>query len=158
MIDPVTDAVRVDPRRPAMEAALRALPDLTPGGLFDFHYFMRIEKTTDNDVARRRARRKYDAWRAELLDDDQLAQFDAARRWLAQWRRRKTMNRWGTTYSLKHAAEKDLGLYVSNGAMVAAAVHLGFRIQRDRQTPNAFVNVEGAAFAWRPRAPRCAQK
>lgn len=38
----------------------------------------------------------------------------------------KTINRKALSYGLKHAAERTIGRYVSNGTLIAAAIHCGF--------------------------------
>jgi hypothetical protein len=38
---------------------------------------------------------------------------------------------------LKHLAEKDLGSYVANGELIAAAIIGNYRYRRNGNTPNA---------------------
>jgi hypothetical protein len=49
-----------------------------------------------------------------------------------------------TSYGLKHEAEPEVG-YVTNGEFIAAAIHLGFQVQRTGL--NAFLNMA------KPRQP-----
>jgi len=63
------------------------------------------------------------------------------KRWLAKYTTpRKTMNRFSNSYGLKHVVERTSGAdvhYVTNGALILAAVELGYRCKRVRSTPNA---------------------
>jgi hypothetical protein len=54
----------------------------------------------------------------------------AAYRWLKKVDRRQRVNRNRTTYGFKHWAEEDEGQYVSVEEFEAAAVTLGFRLER----------------------------
>ena len=55
---------------------------------------------------------------------------------------RKTVNRKaGRSYGLKHKAEEWAGEYISNGALIAAAIHLGIRYERDKDSPNVVLAV-----------------
>jgi hypothetical protein len=45
-----------------------------------------------------------------------------------------------SSYSLKHTIERALGVYVSNGALIAAAIMVGLNLGRPRG-PNADVGV-----------------
>ena len=65
--------------------------------------------------------------------------------WLRGQTKRKTLNKSGTSYGLKHVAERDVG-YITNGVFIAAAVAEGFRVVRIRETPNAWLNISMAAW------------
>ncbi len=59
---------------------------------------------------------------------------------------RTTISKSSTSYGLKHEAEQfhrenngDGDNYVANGMLIAAAVHLGFKIQPEG--PNAYLNI-----------------
>jgi hypothetical protein len=78
--------------------------------------------------------------RADLRDDG-VSYFLRAVEWLNHIPRRKSVNL--GSYGLKHQAERWGGAYVSNGALIAAAIHLGFKVERVRGTPNALINVAG---------------
>jgi hypothetical protein len=39
------------------------------------------------------------------------------------------VDRWHTSYGLKHMVERDAGEYVTNGAFIRAALDLGYRIR-----------------------------
>jgi hypothetical protein len=76
-----------------------------------------------------------------------LAQFLAARRWLARFAKLKSLNTRGSSYGLKHVAAHDIG-YVTNGVFIAAAIAQCFRVRRIRlDSPNAWFNI--ASAAWR---------
>jgi hypothetical protein len=53
-----------------------------------------------------------------------------------------------SSYYLKHAAEKWAGAYISNGALIAAAVHLGFAIERAPSNINAQIGVTALEPRW----------
>jgi hypothetical protein len=87
--------------------------------------------------------------RAKMFEECSLLQFISARAWLQGQQKRKTINKMGTSYGLKHVAEHDFG-YVTNGIFIAAAISAGFEIERAgawQQSPNAFMNV--STRAWR---------
>jgi hypothetical protein len=84
--------------------------------------------------------------RAELRSDG-LSYFIRAVEWLSHIPRRKTVNL--GSYGLKHQAERWSGDYVSNGALIAAAIHLGFKLEHVSGTPNALINV-AAVSKWPP--------
>jgi hypothetical protein len=89
--------------------------------------------------------------RAKMFEDRSLLQFIRARDWLQGQGIRKTINRCGTSYRLKHVAAHDIG-YVSNGMFIAAAISAEFLVERAgpwRDSPNAWFNV--STSAWRRR-------
>ena len=49
--------------------------------------------------------------------------------------------RMGFSYFLKHAAEDSIGVYVSNGALIAALLACGYGFRRDGTGPNCHFNV-----------------
>jgi hypothetical protein len=55
--------------------------------------------------------------------------------WLASIKRSKTINRERNSYGLKHMAEQEIGEYVSNGVLIAAAIHSGFAYRLDGDSP-----------------------
>jgi hypothetical protein len=83
--------------------------------------------------------------RAELYRARGIAEFLRAREYLSYASHRRTINDRVSSYGLKHAAEhyfRDCGLndnYVSNGALIAAAIHLGFNYRADGL--NAYFNM-----------------
>jgi hypothetical protein len=77
-----------------------------------------------------------------------LAQVDLAIRWLGHHGRRATINPHYSSYGLKHHAEntgpvlrRNAVPYISNGAFIAAALHLNYRVSRIGRTPNARINI-----------------
>jgi len=57
-------------------------------------------------------------------------------------RPRKTINKRITSYGLKHLAERQVGSYISNEALIQAMIESGFRAQQIRGTPNYHFNVK----------------
>lgn len=57
-------------------------------------------------------------------------------------RPRKTINRRISSYGLKHLAERQVGSYISNEALIQAMLESGFRAQPIRGTPNFYFNVK----------------
>ena len=53
----------------------------------------------------------------------------------------KNMRSSANSYALKHRAERDVGQYVSNGALIKAALSLGYRYRRENQSPNCIFNM-----------------
>lgn len=71
-----------------------------------------------------------------------LHEMQSAVDWLEKNSRRDSVNPEFTSYGLKHIAEKTTeGGYISNGAFIAAAYFLGFKVMHDRGTPNAAINI-----------------
>jgi len=79
------------------------------------------------DFAKSRAEREaqFTQWRVELRESaDHVAQLRA---WLvSNADPRKTVNSRAYSYKLKHLAEEELGSYVSNGEIIAAAILAGY--------------------------------
>lgn len=61
-------------------------------------------------------------------------------KWLEQIDKIKTINRKHSSYSLKHIAEKKIG-YISNGVLIAAAIHCGFDAKITPGQPNVNFNM-----------------
>tara|TARA_R110001583_G_scaffold58334_4_gene174004 strand:- start:1738 stop:2124 length:387 start_codon:yes stop_codon:yes gene_type:complete len=62
--------------------------------------------------------------------------------WLEKADRIKSFNTTFSSYRLKHMAEKTAkGKYVSNGAFIAGAYFLGFKVKRIEDGPNAHINI-----------------
>jgi hypothetical protein len=81
------------------------------------------------------------AERESLLEARQLDQFRLARVWLRQLPKSRRFYPDSGSYRLKHICEQDVGLYITNGALIAAAVAEKFSVQRARGTPNCLINV-----------------
>jgi hypothetical protein len=114
-------------------------PELTPYGfgVFDF-----------------RGEGRRPGWRAETLRQEreklrgQLNSFVAARAWLRRFPRLKRVNRRrGTSYGLKHVAEREIG-YLTNGVFIAAAIAEGFVVRRIKHSPNARIGISSSAWRW----------
>ena len=101
--------------------------------------------------------------RTEMLSDCCLEEFEHCCRWLGWVRRTKHVNwRVGSSYGLKHRVEDywhkhfpDEHYYVSNGMFIAAAVHLGFKVEQIDSTLNAYLNISSRDFPDDPKiSPR----
>lgn len=79
--------------------------------------------------------------RTELLVG--LDQFERAVQWLTQIPRTKRPNRSFDSYFAKHAAERWAGAYVSNGALIAAALFIGHPIEDCPSRINCHIAVAG---------------
>ena len=89
-------------------------------------------------------RKGFQACRDHLLHSQGREEFEAARDWLS--RVPKVQRCRYSSYFLKHCAEEWSGEYVSNGAFIAAAFCLGFKVSR-RSGLNAGIGV-GASDKW----------
>ena len=80
------------------------------------------------------------AWHA---DRDLREQVQHAMRFLREHARpRESFNRRHGSYGLKHMAEKWAGAYISNGALIAAALSLGYEARRFPGSPNCSFNMD----------------
>jgi len=135
--DPLADALA------EVQRIVAQYPELTNFGfgVFDQHRLSPAER--DEQFLRNRS---------AMFEERSLVEFLRARAWLQGQGKRQTINRWGTSYGLKHVAEHDIG-YVTNGMFIAAAVSAGFAIERARRgwrlSPNAWMNI--STRAWRRR-------
>lgn len=89
---------------------------------------------SDNGLNTPEARRP--EWQADLLDSA-----DSCTRiceWLGPFRRVQPHTE--TSYGIKHIAEPEIG-YVTNGAFIAAVVHLGIPYRRFFDSPNITVGL-----------------
>jgi hypothetical protein len=59
--------------------------------------------------------------------------------WLNSIKRTKTINKRSSSYGYKHEAERAYKTYVTNGAFIAAVIHLGIPYEKIPGTPNIFV-------------------
>jgi hypothetical protein len=117
------------------ESVLTELPDLTAPG-FDSYYAASHER---ENASRARQGLPPEMRRppTQIIDPNVRWEISTARQFIREiGRRRKTTNRrLGTSYGLKHEAERYMGAYISNGAFIAAAYLEGYTIERDG--PNA---------------------
>lgn len=72
----------------------------------------------------------------QQLANKQDCGFDAALAFLDGVERRQAMTPGRGSYGLKHLAEKHQGVYISNGAMIAALLVAGIPIRRICKSPN----------------------
>lgn len=79
--------------------------------------------------------------RADFLKRDAAEEFVRAAEWLAAEVARGTLGRSKGSYSLKHDAEEATGGYISNGMLIAAAIHMGLKVRRIPDTPNAEISI-----------------
>ena len=101
-----------------MDRVLEREPQLSDNG---FKQFLRHQSRAERNA-------QFLKWREDMRHPNSLAQFMAARGWLRQFRKIKTLNRSRTSYSLKHCAEDDIG-YATNGCFIAAAIAEGFTVR-----------------------------
>jgi hypothetical protein len=82
-------------------------------------------------------REQFAQWRTELRGGAEHV--DELRKWLLQnIEPRQTINTEAHSYHLKHLAEEDLGGYVANGELIAAAIIAGYPYRRGSgDSPNA---------------------
>lgn len=71
-------------------------------------------------------------------------EFRVAAQWLVMYdgfKRRKTVNTYMSSYGWKHVVERNAHTYITNGAFVCAALALGYKMQRIKNSPNVFFNI-----------------
>ena len=90
---------------------------------------------------------------SDLYSDKFLDEVETCARWLEQQTKIKSINRKHTSYGYKHSVERwvdsysDVHQYISNGAVIAAAVGLGFDVKRQNPgSPNAAINISERRF------------
>jgi hypothetical protein len=116
--------------RAAIAAVMERFPYLTAEGL---------ARPFDTHLPKAEREEQFRLDRNALLS--QAAEFRAACTWLGRQRKRKTINRRGTSYGLKHVCEDEVG-YMTNGTFIAAAIACGFDIQETHDgSPNAWLNI-----------------
>ena len=98
-----------------LAAVMEREPQLHEFG-FDVGAFVRTERERRDDFIN---------WRAELRAS--FEHVEEIRLWLVQHiEPRQTINMGAGSYHLKHLAEEDLGGYVANGELIAAAIIVGY--------------------------------
>jgi len=87
--------------------------------------------------------REFEENRKAMLGEDALKQFALCCEWLGHATRTKSVNpRFGTSYGIKHRVEQAAGEYITNGMLICAAIHMGFKVRReDNSAPNAEFNI-----------------
>jgi hypothetical protein len=73
-------------------------------------------------------------------------------RWLSDLEKIKTMNQ--NSYNLKHMVERDRDVYISNGAFIAAAIHMGFHFKRIVDCPNVDFGISHRSMKEREKRER----
>jgi hypothetical protein len=139
--DTLSEAVvrtKLPAKRAAMEAILANEPALSPNG---FRTFDRRRSLQEN-------RSNFEAFRQSMLEAAHVEQFVRAVKYLEMLEKSKTVSRKRTSYGYKHDAERfheaaapGEDYYPANGMFIVAALHLGFAIKRDGESPNAFINI-----------------
>lgn len=142
------DMVRADESAQQLAWVMDREPDLTRFGFGVFYRPRRTSQERQNEL---------DAGRADLRAHADLVQQLSG--WLHEHvAPRKTINRSFDSYNLKHIAEQDLGKYVTNGEIIAAAILAGYPYLRlPHGSPNAsFGMSQHSMWALRPadRPPR----
>ena len=138
--------------RTAITNVLEATPLLTRGG----YGIYRPDRLTPGE-----REQKFQGDREQLLSSRSIDEFQRVVAFLAHYPKRGTINRRYCSYNLKHHAEqfcRERGHpdpYVSNGAFIAAAIHVGFTAVPEGA--NAYFNIStrstpSARLASRPRA------
>lgn len=128
----------LDEERRAIETVMAAWPELSD---FAFGVYEAGRKSPDE-----RQRELADE-RQKMLEPRSLQQFADARAWLRQFSKLSRPNRAGTSYGLKHAAERRIG-YITNGMFIAAALAEGFTVTRaDSGSPNVWFNISSRAWS-----------
>jgi hypothetical protein len=92
---------------------------------------------------------KWKAERAELLNSSDVC--TKVCEWLSKIRPIKRLNRWHSSYGLKHFAEREIGEYVSNGQFIIAAIHCGYKYGEDGTLNVCFAMSEPSIIANSPK-------
>ena len=135
--------------RAAIEAVMVKEPNLTHFGfgVFDDH-----KKTLEQRAV------EFANGRQSMLGSHAVDEFMRACEYLAQREKRASISKSSSSYGLKHEAEQfhvrkngSGDNYVANGMLIAAAVHLGFKIQQ--AGPNAYLNIAAERTSTRETQP-----
>lgn len=122
--------------RSKIEEVRDSFPDLSPNGF-------------RTDPKRLGYPDRTDEWRATMLDDDFVEQFERSLEFLQRCEKTKSANRRHTSYGWKHVAERwhrkthpGENPYIANGMFIAAALSLGFKVTASEYGgPNCFLNI-----------------
>ena len=76
------------------------------------------------------------------FEPDDISQIEDCITWLKDKPRTKRINNDISSYGLKHQVESDMGCYVSNGAFIAAVIHLQIPYKRIPQSPNILIAIK----------------
>lgn len=96
------------------------------------------------------------------FSEPEQPQIELCKRWISTFAEpRKTLNSKTHSYGMKHIIEDWAGVYISNGAFIAAAIDLGYRYKQPQGTksPNAVFNMSLADYEtlWQ-RCPNCGKR
>lgn len=95
--------------------------------------------------------------REMLLSDRGLQEVAICASWLELQQPIKTIVRDRTSYGYKHDVEKWSGEYVSNGALIAAALGMGLDFKQDHPgSPNVMLNLSKKQLRAVAASPRSA--
>ena len=100
-----------------LEIILKAEPTLSPNG---------IELTPTN----------------EKFDADYIQQIKTCIDWLKDKPISRKFNYRSTSYGIKHKIERELDVYIANGCLIAAIIHLDIPYKRIPNSPNIYVAIE----------------
>jgi hypothetical protein len=118
------------------------------------HYLFGFERSKKTfKECREELKEKYLKYRKEMLDKQDMKEFQYSCWWLAKLNEEgviKTPNY--NSYGLKHIAENHRGRYISNGNMIAAAFYLGLKWSQgevDRGNPNIEIAIPKKNEFWK---------
>ncbi len=109
-----------------LDKVMQDYPDLTSNG---------FESSKSKDFEKNRE---------ELRND--LAGFQAACVYLSRVNKTKSINMAVSSYGYKHRVENMGYPYLFNGTFIAAAIHMGFKIDTRLDTPNAAFNISDPLY------------
>jgi hypothetical protein len=113
-----------------LECIMDRYPDLSSFGFGVFE--LEEQPLSDDERAKRLAQN-----RQTLLEHVDECSFICG--WLAQLAKSDSINRRHSSYSLKHCIEPLYNGHVFNGALIAAAIHMGFDVKRSGNS--AYFNI-----------------
>ena len=135
----------IEPTRQDFLNALENEPLLIDNGIRCIQHIDRKKTAAENNEIFKNQR--------ESFANSGYHEFTLCCEWLKNCRQRKTINTSISSYTLKDMVEawaKESGRgnqYVSNGAFIAAAIHMGFDLKPDLDSPNARFNISGKSPA-----------
>ena len=112
--------------------AIEKEPSLTSGGINSLLQIKRHKKLS-LDEAKKEFERERELFLSEFED------FKICCEWLSKFEKIKTPQ--FSSYYLKHVVEKLAGEYVSNGALIAAAIHLDIPMKSGSDSPNINIAI-----------------
>jgi hypothetical protein len=109
--------------------SIKIIPSLTDFGL-----------GIPQGVKIRQRKKKMKDEKRRLLDNEE--RFESACKWLKELDKTQAINTRYTSYYIKHIAERRIGGHLSNGALIAAAIYLGFDYKVASGHANVFFNMD----------------